>query len=539
MEKIIHATVGGVSFQLEENAHHSLSAYLSDIRKHLTGRKDASEITEDIEARIAEILVELNDGSTKPISFDIVGKVIERVGLPDQIEFGDEPTTKENAEPRERYSRRLYRNGTNRVFAGVCSGLGTYFNTDPILFRVAFIILFVFPILKHHWFNGFGILLYLILWVVVPKAKSHRQLMEMNGKPFDINGVKSSVAQEFKEASGSMKARTGHGGFLEKLGLFLGELLMAIVKVLKVFIKVIFAIFSLIFITVGVILVIALFMLMFVDAGGSLVTNMTTHCDIYIRELAAIFVGTDGFWGVTIPATALILIPTLGLIYLGLRLAFRFKANDRLIGYSALGLWFAALIVGTFFSISEIKEFKKNSWVKTNQSITAQKTDTLIIRANDMALIDDCCDFNSRNDDDSDDLPFFLYSDGKTLLRLANLNIENGKDQPISAWLDRFACGENKPEAIVNAEAVDISVTQDGTTLNLDPVITFSKTNKWRFQKGTINLTLPEGSIVYFDANTKKLLDNSPYSHTYVSGYMSGKYYEMTENGLREIARKE
>ena len=544
MEKIIYATVGGVSFQLSENAHQSLSAYLADIRKHLSGRKDAAEITEDIEARVAEILVELNEGSTKPISADIVDKVIERIGQPDQIEFGEETTTREKVQPADRYARRLYRDSSNSVFAGVCSGLGIYFNSDPILFRVAFLLMFILPVFGPHWGNGFGILLYLIMWIIVPKAKTHRQLMEMNGKPFDINSVKNSVAQEFKEASSSMKARTGHGGFMENLGLFLGELLMICAKVLKVFLKIIFALFSVIFIAIGVILVVVLFILMFVDAGGSMVANATTHCDIYIRELAAIFVGTDGFWGVTIPITALILIPTIGLIYLGLRLAFKFKSNDRLIGYTALGLWLVALVVGTTFGISEIKEFKKSSWVKTPQSISAQKTDTLIIRANEMAKIDACCNFSNDEDDndefevDGTDFPLFLYSDGKTILRIANLNIENGKNEPISASLDRFACGENKEEAIRNAEAVDISIEQRGATINLDPVITFSKTNKWRFQKGTINLTIPEGSIVFFDANTKYLLDNSPYSHTYVSGYMSGKYYEMTDNGLKEIASK-
>ena len=538
MENIIHATIGGVSFQLEDNAHKAISTYLSEIRTRLKGRKDADEIANDIEARVAEILVELNTGSAKPISEDIIAKVIERIGQPDQIEFGEGQPTAEKTSYQERYTRRLYRDTSNGVFAGVCSGLGVYFNSDPILFRVIFLVLFFIPLFHHHhhWGNGFIVLTYIILWIIMPKAKSHRQLMEMHGKPFNMNSVKDNVAQEFKEASNSVKARTGHGGFIEKLGVFLGELLHIIGRAFVIFFKVLFGIFSVIFITIGVSLIVALFAVMFFDTG-SIVSNATTHCNIYIQELASIFIGTDGFWGITIPATVLILIPTLGLIYLGLRLAFKFKSNDRLIGFTALGVWLAALCIGMVFGFSQIKDFRNSSWIKTAQNISTEKSDTLIIRANDTAMLNDCCNFNGDDDDDYEDQKIYLYSDGKTLLWLASLNIENGKEQPLSASLDRFACGEDKATASKNAEAVDISVTQQGNTINLDPVMSFSKTNKWRFQKGYINLTIPEGTIVFFDPNTKKLLENSPNSHTYVSGYMSGKYYKMLDNGLQEIGK--
>jgi len=539
MDVIIHTTVGGIAFQFQESANKALGAYLAEIRKHLSNRQDASEIAEDIEARVAEVLLEVNGGSTKVITDEVVSIVVERVGKPSEIDFGTEPEATERAVQNERYTRRLYRDGSNSVFAGVCSGLGVYFNSDPILFRVAFLLLFFIPMFghHHHFGNGFSILLYAILWVVIPKAKSHRQLMEMHGKSFDLNSVKENVAKEFKEAGTSMRTRTGHGGFMERLGLFFGEFFFVVGKIFKVLFKILFGIFSLVFIAIGVSLIALLFGVMFFDAGN-LVTGTSEHCNIYIQELASIFIGSDGFWGMTIPATIMVLIPTLGLIYVGLRLAFKFKSNDRLIGFTALGLWLAALVVGAVFSFSEIKEFQKSSWVKTVQPISVQKVDTLVIRANEMDRIKDGCNFNSDEDDD-DDQPFYLDADGKTLLRMATLNIENGKTQPLSAWVDQFSMGETKDEANKNAQRVDISATLQGMDINLDPVISFTKSNKWRFQKGCINLSIPEGTIIFFDTTTKKILDNSPNSHTYVSGYMSGKYYEMTDNGLKEIANKE
>ena len=59
-------------------------------------------------------------------------------------------------------TRRLYRSRTNRKLAGVCGGLAEYFNTDATLLRVLFVVLTVF--------GGSGLLLYLVLWIIVPEA---------------------------------------------------------------------------------------------------------------------------------------------------------------------------------------------------------------------------------------------------------------------------------------------------------------------------------------------------------------------------------
>lgn len=58
-------------------------------------------------------------------------------------------------------SKRLYRSKTDRIVAGVCGGLGEYFAIDPIWFRLAFIVL--------AFGGGSGILVYLIMWLVVPE----------------------------------------------------------------------------------------------------------------------------------------------------------------------------------------------------------------------------------------------------------------------------------------------------------------------------------------------------------------------------------
>ena len=57
--------------------------------------------------------------------------------------------------------RRLFRSRTQRVVAGVCGGLGEYFNIDPALVRVIFVIL--------SFINGLGIIAYVAMWLVFPR----------------------------------------------------------------------------------------------------------------------------------------------------------------------------------------------------------------------------------------------------------------------------------------------------------------------------------------------------------------------------------
>ena len=66
--------------------------------------------------------------------------------------------------------KRLYRSSGNRMIAGVCAGLAEYFNIDPTLVRVAFVVL--------SFGGGFGIAAYVILWIVIPEAGQGEKTFE-------------------------------------------------------------------------------------------------------------------------------------------------------------------------------------------------------------------------------------------------------------------------------------------------------------------------------------------------------------------------
>jgi len=315
MEKVIHTNIGGVAFKLSEEAYALLNSYFAEIRKEFSEKPGANEISEDIESRVGEILTELKVDNDAIITATMAKTAIDRIGMPEQLETNDNDQSQANtAEGFRRYPKRLFRDKKDGVLGGVCSGLGVYFNSDPILFRVAFILLFLIPLFSHHFRlfgNGFSIISYIVLWAIIPVAKTYRQRMEMHGDPLNIHSVKSKIEEEFKEASESIQRRNGSGEFMNRLGSILGDILHVLAQILKVFIKIIFGIFAATFLIVGIALIIGMLIIMFYGPSD-FITDGAMNCHFYIRDLASIFVGQAGFWGITIPSIILILIPTAG-----------------------------------------------------------------------------------------------------------------------------------------------------------------------------------------------------------------------------------
>ena len=62
--------------------------------------------------------------------------------------------------------KRLYRSGENRILAGVCGGLGEYFERDPVLIRLLWVL--------FSLAYGTGILAYIIAWIIIPKNPKHK-----------------------------------------------------------------------------------------------------------------------------------------------------------------------------------------------------------------------------------------------------------------------------------------------------------------------------------------------------------------------------
>lgn len=181
MKKVVEVNIGGVNFTIEDDAYIELKTYLARFEASLR-QEDAREIMEDVEARVAEIFQKEIKYTNQVIGSDSVKKVVECLG-----EIGSNTNTENQFETKTenkmKTGKRLYRNIDDRVFAGVCSGLAAYFQIDVTIIRAIFIIVFLF--------GGSALLAYIILWVIMPKAETVIQKMEMNGEPITAENLKN------------------------------------------------------------------------------------------------------------------------------------------------------------------------------------------------------------------------------------------------------------------------------------------------------------------------------------------------------------
>jgi phage shock protein PspC (stress-responsive transcriptional regulator) len=195
MKITVSINLGGYSFNIDEDAYAELKIYLKNLELHFAGEESSSEILSDIESRMAEIFRTKITTYKQVINIDDVRQAIAVMGTPEDISDNDGPTA------REKFSspgyHRMYRDPDHRVIGGVCSGMGAYWDIDPVIVRVIFVAITLA--------GGIGALVYLILYVVLPEARTTSQKIEMKGHPVNIHNITDSVKKEFDTVRKNMK----------------------------------------------------------------------------------------------------------------------------------------------------------------------------------------------------------------------------------------------------------------------------------------------------------------------------------------------
>ncbi len=224
MHKTVSVSIGPTLFVLEESAFATLDAYLKGIRAHFAATDDADEIVSDIEDRIAEELSEKLTARKKVILDKDVADLIRTMGtVEDFRKFGSaDPVPSAADEPASPRKVRLYCDADDQVIAGVAAGIAKYFNIDPAIIRLAFGLSLLL--------GGFGFILYILLWIVLPEAKTTAQKVEMTGGRVTL----ASIQKRIEAAAPVEKTK----GFLHKaLTLpfaLVGSVLRALAKILRI-----------------------------------------------------------------------------------------------------------------------------------------------------------------------------------------------------------------------------------------------------------------------------------------------------------------
>lgn len=198
MKKVVNVSVGGRSFSLDEDAYARLLAYFDHFKARLDRDTQSAkeEVMADLENRIAELFDQGTGGASyRVVNLALVTKVVEQLGMPDgsmEHETGassqgqsqesgtDDEYQRSGSGVDFTYNgaqgtsrRRLFRDLDNKTIGGVCAGLAAFLNVDLTIVRIVSLLTLLL------W--GTGFLVYLVLWIVVPIAKTPAEKCMMHG----------------------------------------------------------------------------------------------------------------------------------------------------------------------------------------------------------------------------------------------------------------------------------------------------------------------------------------------------------------------
>ncbi len=191
MKKTIRIHISGYIFNIDEDAYQILKNWLDSISEKYKNEEDGEEIVNDIEMRVAELFEE-KSGHEGVVTQKEVDDVIKIMGKPEDFEPDDEESINFSFsnKKKSRKQKRLYRDEDDKILAGVCSGLGNYFGVDPVLIRLLFVAAVIL--------GGFGTIIYIVLWIAIPKAETVSQKLEMKGEPVTIANIEKAIKDEIE-----------------------------------------------------------------------------------------------------------------------------------------------------------------------------------------------------------------------------------------------------------------------------------------------------------------------------------------------------
>ena len=194
MKKTIQINIGGSVFFIDEDAYQTLATYLETIKQYLANNEDRDEIINDIELRIAELLLEKRASETHAISLHHIEEIIEIMGQPEDYQMDDD----EEQEFSTRGTKKFFRDLDDRFVGGVSSGLAHYVGMDPVWMRLIWVLLVL---------AGFGspILVYIILWIIVPGARTTSEKLQMKGEPVNLSNIEKTLKKEYENVAERVK----------------------------------------------------------------------------------------------------------------------------------------------------------------------------------------------------------------------------------------------------------------------------------------------------------------------------------------------
>ena len=332
-----------VKFTMDDEAYIILKSYLNKLTIAFSSNSSKNEILEDIESHIAE-LFSANSSINRVISVSDVNNAIDVLGTPEEL--AEDENEQDTPPKNTNTNKKLFRDTDDSYVGGVASGLAHYFGISPAWIRVLFILFFFLPV-------PFTTLAYIILWIVVPSAKTSADKIRMNGEAVSVASIKNKIESVLPEIEKEITdfdkeyAKGLWGKVKYYLKKTINVLLITSSKLLKI-VSIIFGYILMFYSFLGGL--ITSLIVLFLGSVNSAITNSTSSeivingNTIYeLNDLLRIdildFVASIGVVSIVIFGL-LILIPCVVLFIVGLKLAFRNSYNiNKMTMYVLASIW--------------------------------------------------------------------------------------------------------------------------------------------------------------------------------------------------------
>jgi phage shock protein PspC (stress-responsive transcriptional regulator) len=523
MKKTLSINISGFVFHIDEDAYEKLHRYLDAIKSHFTGFDGKEEVIADIEARIAEILQGKISASKEVINLEDVGEVIGILGQPSDFAMDDENGNRQ--EPSYTVlPKRLYRDPERKVIGGVCSGLGAYFNLDPVWVRVIFIIMILA--------SGFGFLVYLILWLAVPEARTTSERLEMRGEPVNISNIEKSVSEEVHQLKNKINdlASKAKRTYRENKDAFdngqRDQFMTSIGEIGRVFLRIFVVIAGMVILFIGLALSAVYLSIVFHLPIIFLFDHAGPHTFPLYPVIDRIFENDADLRTFFTSMMILLGIPLLMMLWGGIRMIFNLPRVKFLSGIAAI-IWICALVITMIFGGHVFNSFRYQGNFNKETILAINKPDTL-----HLVTIKNMSTEKGWHESDQIRIPEWriaISEDAKLFYGIPVLEIMPSGDSVAHLAVETRARGTFSDEANERAANISYGWKLSNDTLYLPDSFILPVNEKWRHQEARIELDLPVGTLINIDENMSSILG---YNKNYSTHEMAGSRFLMTADGL-------
>ena len=510
MKRTFTINLNNSIFNIDEDAYNVLQNYLTSLKNHFSKEDGGEEILQDIENRISEICKSKISSFKEVITITDVNSIIETLGKPEFIIENDsenqekKSTTQEKEEFRK--TRRIYRDGENRVIGGVCSGLGSYFDIDPVFVRILMVITFFFA----------GPLVYLVFWIAIPKAITTAQKLEMRGEKVNVSNIEKSIREELNDVKENFKKYKSSENYsnVKDTG---NKFLNLISTVFHGVFKFVLLAVGIALIFVGIILLIGFSGSFMIDDWGINNISFPGFLNLFASE-QSVFFGSIGLF-------LLISVILLSIIYGGIKLIFNIKGRNRIISITGSVIWLIGLFLIIYVSIVEGLNFKAKA-SNSQTEIISTKCDTLYLKSANLS--------NFECDEDFSDEEFSVGKSGSkdAIGLMPRVDIVKSDSQNFEISIQKKSRGRNRSIALNNAKKVDYLWNTKDSLLVLDKHYLIPENTKFRVQQMKITVKVPVGKSIFIDENMIEIIHETQNIENFEDFDVVGKMWKMEEDGL-------